>query len=386
MGSWLGRIAARYDCDPAELVASLWPDHPANSIYFNFSDLDFIPCRTFHQLLADEARLDLLELDKLYAAHSDQFATPFWRRHWPTWCEQCVADDMATYGETYDRVYWRLASYAVCRRHGVILVDSCWICRDTGAFTAIDGHQRLVCSSCRQPLDTLCLRRKEAGEFVKNQEALEPSATSHTALYLQDRISDAFGNSDIRWLTDVELSPRAFNQLVHVFCAIIDTLASDKTILPYDQIPIVYENSLACFGPRKVRKRLEDISVILRHVIPGFEPPESSSAALFEHRRVVENELEWLIGRLVPEKGKWLRDVATEWSGPVGETLLRALTDVEARQARARAAREVERRDAEIARDKARLEARWAERETRLVVAAARRRIKARQHKRILAK
>ncbi len=150
--SWVGRVAARYDLAPPELVARL-RDGPGVHVSRLFS-LDWRKDAELDHLLAQAARLDEARIRALRLVVTDRPKPALWHRTLLAWCPACACEDVVRHGEIYERAVWRLGCCAVCPTHRLVLADVCPVCTfGRVVFQAVTGRQRLVCTLCKRPVD-----------------------------------------------------------------------------------------------------------------------------------------------------------------------------------------------------------------------------------------
>jgi hypothetical protein len=79
-------------------------------------------------------------------------STSCWHREGVAWCPACVQDDVARWGETYERATWRLGCCVLCPDHGVLLKDQCRRCYPASRahFWHAGGRMTLICVQCRR--------------------------------------------------------------------------------------------------------------------------------------------------------------------------------------------------------------------------------------------
>lgn len=150
--SWVRRLAARYDLEPAALVADLRGGEGVPA--WRLSSLDWRADAELEHLLAQAARLDACRIAALRAITQDLPEPAAWHRRSLAWCPVCVFEDIALYRETYERAVWRLGCCAACPLHHLVLARSCLVCGcGRMGYRAVAGRLRLVCEYCRRPVD-----------------------------------------------------------------------------------------------------------------------------------------------------------------------------------------------------------------------------------------
>jgi len=94
--SWIGRVAARYDLEPMELIACL----RGGADVARLASLDWLVDVELEILLARAARLDRAQIGKLRILMRDMPFPETWHRRLLAWCSACVGEDIGRYGET----------------------------------------------------------------------------------------------------------------------------------------------------------------------------------------------------------------------------------------------------------------------------------------------
>jgi len=84
-------------------------------------------------------------------------STSCWHRDGVAWCRACIQEDLARWGETYERAIWRLGCCVLCQDHGVLLKDQCRrrYPASRAHFRHADGRMTLVCAQCARLPDPL---------------------------------------------------------------------------------------------------------------------------------------------------------------------------------------------------------------------------------------
>ncbi|MBA3897995.1 MAG: TniQ family protein, partial [Sphingomonadaceae bacterium] len=90
--SWIGRVAARYDLAPAELVTRL-RDGPGVHVSRLFP-LDWQEDAELDHLLAQAARLDEARIRALRLVVTDRPKPALWHRTLLAWCPACACEDV----------------------------------------------------------------------------------------------------------------------------------------------------------------------------------------------------------------------------------------------------------------------------------------------------
>jgi hypothetical protein len=165
--SWVGRVAARYGLGASEFLAWVNGDHavhPPRAAWLGWgadAELD--------RRLAVATRLDVARIEALRVASrpSASEEAKKWVRRLTTWCPECLRDDIARHGETYERAAWRLGCCVMCTVHGRLLVELCPACGWlTCGFRAVSGRLRLACGTCSRVVDTGPARPLETGRIA----------------------------------------------------------------------------------------------------------------------------------------------------------------------------------------------------------------------------
>lgn len=149
ISSWAARIAGRYDLSATELVACLPGSCTGGGGHWGMRWLDYRADPGLEAALAAAAQVVPERLQALRIVPGDGSAS-CWHREGVAWCPACVQEDLARWGETYERAIWRLGCCVLCPDHGVLLKDQCRRCyRDSRAhFRHADGRMTLVCAQC----------------------------------------------------------------------------------------------------------------------------------------------------------------------------------------------------------------------------------------------
>ena len=151
--SWIGRVAARYDLEPPELIARLRGGTGVDAS--RISSLDWLVDAELETLLARAVRLDRSQISALRVLARDMPFPATWHRRLLAWCSVCVGEDIGRYGETYERAVWRLGCCVACPTHRLLLEETCLCVYGRCRFRPVAGRQRLVCELCRQPAEGL---------------------------------------------------------------------------------------------------------------------------------------------------------------------------------------------------------------------------------------
>jgi hypothetical protein len=185
--SWIGRVAARYDLAPSDLVAGL-RDGAAVHVS-RLAALDWQEDAELEHLLVRAARLDGTWIRALRPVAEIRLEPALWHRRLLAWCLVCASEDVMRHGETYERAAWHLGCCAACPTHRLVLADVCPVCAfGRVGFRAVAGRQRLVCTLCKRPVDALADSGREVGILVHRLSRLELAQCpdwTHLALALQ---------------------------------------------------------------------------------------------------------------------------------------------------------------------------------------------------------
>jgi hypothetical protein len=138
--SWIGRVAARYDLEPMELIARLRGGAGVEAS--RISSLDWSVDAELEILLAHAARLDRSQISALRILARGIPFPATWHRRLVAWCSACVGEDVGRYGETYERAAWRLGCCVACSTHRLLLEEAC-LCVYGGC--RYRGRSRGVC-------------------------------------------------------------------------------------------------------------------------------------------------------------------------------------------------------------------------------------------------
>lgn len=114
MRSWIGRVAARYDLEPEQLVWCLRGARAEGAHYSEFHEIHWRPDAELEYLLAQATRLDVTRIAELRIPIQGLPDPSGWHRQSRAWCPLCVNEDVRRYGETYERAVWQLGFCAVC--------------------------------------------------------------------------------------------------------------------------------------------------------------------------------------------------------------------------------------------------------------------------------
>jgi len=151
--SWVRRIAARYELDAPGLVAAISPHgmtmHPSR-----IAALDQTGEGGLDQVLAAATRLNGERIGTMRPVAEGTLQPALLYRLRPAWCTVCLHEDVAQYGEVYERAIWRLGWCVICPVHRRPLLELCPYCvLGQCCLQPVAGRQRLVCDLCREPVD-----------------------------------------------------------------------------------------------------------------------------------------------------------------------------------------------------------------------------------------
>lgn len=151
ISSWAARIAARYDLSATELDACLPGSRAGGAGHGTMRWLDHRADPGLEAALAAAAQIAPERLRALRIVPDDG-STSCWHREGVAWCPACVQDDVARWGETYERATWRLGCCVLCPDHGVLLKDQCRRCYPASRahFWHAGGRMTLICVQCRR--------------------------------------------------------------------------------------------------------------------------------------------------------------------------------------------------------------------------------------------
>jgi hypothetical protein len=335
--SWIGRIAARYDLESLELVARLRGSTDVDGS--RVSALDWMVDAELETLLARAARLDRSQISALRVPVRDLPPLATWHRQVLAWCSACVREDIARYGETYERGIWRLGCCAACPTHSMLLEEICLCVYGRCRFRPVAGRLRLVCEVCRRPADALqdSLPGAEAS-VVRRGELLAGLALDLQADWLgaitgaaptgpwQFNISASRFAAMVRDLAAAVLWPAWFH------CA----TAADESARPCSA------HFFAGLDPRTGLTALGTIASVLAAAAGGSLSDRRFMVLAGRELRFVPAELVWFVQPLPADVRRWLRAAAQEWAPILAQNLGSAL-DIAQRRVR----------DAQLARDQA---------------------------------
>jgi hypothetical protein len=173
--SWIGRVAARYDLEPMELIARLRGGAGVEAS--RISSLDWSVDAELEILLAHAARLDRSQISALrILARGIPFPATRHRRL-VAWCSACVSEDVGRYGEIYERAAWRLGCCVACSTHRLLLEEACLCVYGGCRYRPVAGRLRLVCRLCRRPADELQTSLPSADALAVRRRELPPGFT-----------------------------------------------------------------------------------------------------------------------------------------------------------------------------------------------------------------
>jgi hypothetical protein len=372
--SWIGRVAARYDLAPAELVARL-RDGSGVHVSRLFS-LDWRKDAELDHLLAQAARLDEARIRALRLVVTDRPKPALWHRTLLAWCPACAWEDVVRHGEIYERAIWRLGCCAVCPTHRLVLADACPACTfGRVGFQAVTGRQRLVCTLCKRPVDALPDTGRGGGILHRcgQSELLECPDWTHLALALQTvllGVADGAASTD-PWRLGIPANHLAVVVRDLAAALLWPAWLGLGSTHARDTIAVARDHAFAALQPQIAYEVLGTIASVFTAVAGGsqlrtltgqIEGLAPSGAAV---------DPTWFIRRLPADEQRWLKARAKRW-GPVLAEVVGDAVDIEdAARSRAIATREQARRDSA-----------WLRHATVRYAAEARRRIAARTAKR----
>jgi hypothetical protein len=344
--SWIGRVAARYDLAPAELVARL-RDGPGVHVSRLFS-LDWRKDGELEHLLAQVARFDSARIRALRLVVTDRPKPALWHRTLLAWCPACACEDVVHHGEIYERAVWRLGCCATCPTHRLVLADVCPVCTfGRVEFQAVTGRQRLVCTLCKRPIDASPDTGRGVGVLHRPSELLQCPDWTHLALALQTVLLGVAGGA-------ASTDPWRFGIPANHVAVVVRDLAAALLWPAWlglgstharDTIAAARDHAFAALQPRIAYEVLGTIASVftavagdpqLRTLTGQIEGLARSGAAV---------DLRWLIRRLPVDEQRWLKARAKEWGPVLAQVVGDAVDTEEAARRRASATREQARRD-----------------------------------------
>lgn len=365
--SWIGRVAARYDLRPSELIAGLRNGEELPG--WRLASIDWRPDVELEHLLAGVTRLHHSLIGALRLPLSDPAA---WHRRSLAWCPTCVREDVERLGETHERADWRLGCYVVCQTHRLRLEHLCAVCRfGRCGLGPVAGRQRLVCGLCRSLVDAsepyspgskiAALRWSRSGLMPDTDLAL-------FALDLQSDLLRAVRGTTpagpswlgvpASWLAPVVRDLAGVFAWPAWFPIATKQNWSDLAASP---------DILAEMDPPAAARALGVIGSVLRDMADGCHGRLRSAG--------VHAELAWFVRGLPDDVRQWLLVLAQGWAPALARRVEEAV-DVEERRIH----------ETRAMRDKADRDAAWARKAAPRLRAAAIRRIAARAHRRAVAR
>lgn len=372
--SWIGRVAARYDLAPAELVARL-RDGPGVHVSRLFS-LDWREDAELDHLLAQAARLDEARIKALRLVVTDRPKPVLWHRTLLAWCPACACEDVVCYGEIYERAVWRLGCCAACPTHRLVLADVCPVCTfGRVGFQAVTGRQRLVCTLCKRPVDASPDTGQGSGILHRWGQSELPQCPDWTplALALQTMLLGVAGGA-------APTDPWRLGIPAHHVAVVVRDLAAalvwpawlgQGSTHARDTIAAARDHAFTALQPQIAYQVLGTIASVFSAVAGGPQrrPLTGQIKGLAPSGAAVD--LTWFIRRLPADEQRWLKARAKEW-GPVLAQMVGDAVDTE----------EAARRRVIATREQARHDSAWLRRATVRYAQDARRRIAARTAKR----
>lgn len=343
--SWIGRIAARYDLEPPELLTRL----AAGRVVYaaRLASLDWQEDAELEPLLAQAARLDEVQIKALRLGLEARPEPARWHRQGLAWCPACACKDVACHGETYERAVWRLGCCAACPTHRLLLTDFCPVCTYGRVdFRAVAGRQRLVCALCKQLVDT-----SPEGELLAHRRGrfalVQRPEVTHLAFALQAVLLGVAAGSASTDPWRLGLSASRLTVVVRELAAALVwpewiglRPAHDKSA-----IAAVRNHVFAILEPSIAYEVLGIIASVLTAVAGGsplrLRPAPIDGLAL----NGAAIDLAWVIRRLPADEQQWLRTKARQWGPVLARAVGDALNSEAAGRRRANAMREQARRD-----------------------------------------
>jgi TniQ len=366
--SWIGRVAARYDLRPSELVAGLRNGDELPG--WRLASIDWRPDVELEHLLARTARLDHSLIGALRVPVPDPAA---WHRRSLAWCPACVREDVERHGETHERADWRLGCYVVCQTHRLLLEHLCAVCPfGRCGFGPVAGRQRLVRGLCRSLVDASepYPPGSKIDAFRRSRPGLTPDTdlAALSALDLQlDLLRAVRGTTPAgpswlgmpaNWLAPI------VRDLAGVFAwPAWFPIATNRNWSGFAASPDI----LAEMDPPAAAGALGVIGSVLMDMADGCHGRLRAAGA--------HADLAWFVRGLPDDVRQWLRVLAQGWAPALARRVEEAV-DVEERRIH----------EARVMRDKAARDAAWARKAAPRIRAAAIRRIAARAHRRAVAR
>jgi hypothetical protein len=372
--SWIGRVAARYDLTPPELVECLPGGRPAD---VSWHALTGWPLNSdLEDLLARVARLDRPVISALRVPMLGVPDPADWHRGSLAWCPACLREDVRRHGEAYERALWRLGCCFACPAHRRLLEHVCRECAfGCCRFAPVSGRQRLVCDRCLAPVDSPEACAPGSGLRLGKFGFMPSADLTRVGLELQSDLLSAF------WGV-APAGPWQFGMAANRFALVIRDLVgmlAGQDCFPRfwrrDKSALTVQHAVfAELEPATGREVFGIIGSVLTDMAGGC--PIRVRQAFLElcvglDQSSVTADLPWFVSRLSENERQWLDATAQEWGPVLGHRVGEAV-DVEDSRLH----------DATAAQDKARRDAAWAKAATKRFRAAAVKRIAARARRR----
>jgi len=343
--SWIGRVAARYDLEPPELIARLRGG--AGVDVSRISSLDWSVDADLEILLARAARLDRSQISALRLLARDIPFPATWHRRLLAWCSACVGEDVGRYGETYERAAWRLGCCVACPTHRLLLQEACLCVYGCCLYRPLAGRLRLVCQLCRRPADGLQTSLPDADVSVVRRSELPPGFTLDLQTDLLGAMTGAVPPGP--WRTGV--SGSHFAVVVRDLAAAI--LWPTWFDLPMKEDPSAPSHHHHSFVELDVRTSLEVLGIIaaVLSVTTGGGPTAIRSIILKEDGPSADPVR--FVRTLPAAVRRWLHAASRAWPPALAGVVGPALEIEEKRICEATSARDQADRNAAWARDAA---------------------------------
>jgi hypothetical protein len=372
--SWVARIAARYDLSPSELLACLRGGVGVGSR--RIAELDWQEDIELEALVARVTYLDRSEIGAMRLVIEPTTNPAVWHRSTFAWCPGCVSDDVAQYGESFERAAWRLGCYVVCPFHQLFLARSCAVCGCRRCdFRPLAGRQRLVCEFCRDvidartpaPVSTWLPGVQIADERIGWHGVVHSADLTQLALAMQAALLRALGGATPSLAERCGLSAGRFLVMVTDLAGVVlpPTRPAEGVVsTPSEQIFVTMEVWAVFDLLGIVAALIESALTADTHARPTltYRMPDSHCAPI---------DLAWLTHRLADSELPSLRDRATQW----GLVIAHAIHDAISQEVS-------ERRRRAVIREQERLDAVWLRQASKRYRAEAIKRIQARAERR----
>jgi hypothetical protein len=372
--SWIGRVAARYDLAPPELVARLRDGTEVD--VSRLASIDWREDAELDHLLARAVRLDGARIRALRLVVASRPAPALWHRTLLAWCPACACEDVVRHGETYERAVWRLGCCAACPIHRLVLADVCPVCTfGRVGFQAVAGMQRLVCTLCKRPVDASADPGRGAGMLHRwsPSELVRCPDRIHLALALQTVLLGVAGGSASTepWQLGIPA-----NGIATVVCDLAAALLWPVwpglgSIHARDTIAAARGHAFTALQPRIAYEVLGTIASVFTAVAGGSRLRTLTGQIEGAAPSGVAVELAWFIRGLPADEQRWLKSRAKGW-GPALARAVGDAVDIE----------EADRRRAMVTREQARRDGAWVRHAAVKYANDARRRIAARAARR----